>query len=417
MSARRLTLVFCLAEVCSMTGFATFAALLPGFVAEWSLSGTQAGWINGIFFAGYVAAVPLLVSLTDRRDPRHVYLAAAALTAVSSLGFALFADGFWPALIFRALAGVGLAGTYMPGLKSLTDHLGADHLPTATRGRSLAFYTATFSIGTSLSFLLAGVLDVRWGWPWAFGLAALGPAMAFLLIWRAVPPAAEDHLPPVEHHVLDFRPVLANARAMAYVLAYTLHNWELFALRSWIVGFLVFAQAQQAGGTTGIGWSATVLAAALNLLALPASVLGNEAAERFGRRRVVIAVMLLSAAAGGLFGFSAAWPFLVVLAVAVLYSLTVPGDSAAITTGAVAAARPGQRGQTMAVHSTIGFLGGFAGPLVFGVVLDLGGGDGTLLGWGLAFASSGLAVALGPLALLWLDRASSGGDDGGSTVR
>ncbi len=400
MSARRLTLIFCLAEICSMTGFATFAALLPGFVAEWSLSGTQAGWINGIFFAGYVAAVPFLVSLTDRRDPRHVYLAAAAITVVSSLGFALFADGFWPALIFRALAGVGLAGTYMPGLKSLTDHL-----PATARGRSLAFYTATFSIGTSLSFLLAGALAVRWGWAWAFGLAALGPAIAFLLIWRGVPPAAEEHLPPVEHHVLDFRPVLANARAMAYVLAYTLHNWELFALRSWIVGFLVFAQAQQAGDAFGVGWSATVLAAALNLLALPASVLGNEVAERFGRRRVVIAVMLLSALAGGLFGFSAAWPFLVVLAIAVLYGLTVPGDSAAITTGAVAAARPGQRGQTMAVHSTIGFLGGFAGPLVFGVVLDLGGGDGTLLGWGLAFASSGLAVALGPLALLWLDRA------------
>jgi len=92
MSARRLTLIFCLAEICSMTGFATFAALLPGFVAEWNLSGTQAGWINGIFFAGYVAAVPFLVSLTDRRDPRHVYLAAAAITVVSSLGFAIFAE-------------------------------------------------------------------------------------------------------------------------------------------------------------------------------------------------------------------------------------------------------------------------------------------------------------------------------------
>ena len=410
MSARRLTLIFCLAEVCSMTGFASFAALLPGFVSEWALSGTQAGWINGVFFAGYVAAVPLLVSLTDRRDPRHVYLAAAALTAFSSLGFALFADGFWAALVFRALAGVGLAGTYMPGLKSLTDHL-----PPAARGRSLAFYTATFSIGTSLSFLLAGALAARWGWSWAFGLSALGPAAAFLLIWRGVPPAAEDHLPPVQHHVLDFRPVLANARAMAYVLAYTLHNWELFALRSWIVGFLVFAQAQQAGGALGVGWSATVLAAALNLLAVPASILGNEAAERFGRRRVVAGVMLLSAATGAVFGFSAAWPFLLVLAVAVLYGLTVPADSAAITTGVVAAAPPGQRGQTMAVHSTVGFLGGFAGPLVFGVVLDLGGGDGTLPGWGLAFASSGLAVALGPLALLWLDRPPPRrGDDGGS---
>ena len=60
---------------------------------------------------------------------------------------------------------------------------------------------------------------------------------------------------------------------------------------------------------------------------------------------------------------------------------------------------------------------GIAGPLVFGVVLDLGGGDGTLLGWGLAFASSGLAVALGPLALLWLDRAPPRRGEGPGEVR
>ena len=405
MSALRLTLIFCLAEIASMTGFATFPALLPGFIETWSLSGTEAGWINGVFFAGYVAAVPLLVSLTDRRDPRHVYIVSALLTAASALGFALLAEGLWTALLFRALAGMGLAGTYMPGLKSLTDHLAP-----AARARSLAFYTATFSIGTSLSFLLAGELAAWLDWRWAFGLSALGPLFALLLIWRAVPPAAEEHLPPVEHHVLDFRPVLRNARAMAYVLAYTAHNWELFALRSWIVGFLVFAQTQQTAGALGGGWSATALAAALNLLALPASVLGNEAAQRFGRRAVVAGVMLISAAAGVIFGFSATWPFLAVLALAALYSVTVPGDSASITAGAVAAARPGERGKTMAVHSTIGFLGGFAGPLVFGVVLDLGGGPAALIGWGLAFASSSLAVLLGLLALLRLDPPAGSAD-------
>ncbi len=398
MSALRLMLVFCLAEIASMTGFATFPALLPGFIETWALSGTEAGWINGVFFAGYVAAVPILVSLTDRRDPRHVYIVSALLTAGASLGFALLAEGLWTALFFRVLAGMGLAGTYMPGLKALTDHL-----TPAARARGLAFYTATFSIGTSLSFLLAGELAVWLDWRWAFGLSALGPLLALLLIWRAVPPAAEEHLPPVEHHVLDFRPVLRNTRAMAYVLAYTAHNWELFALRSWIVGFLVFAQAQQAASAFGGGWSATGLAAALNLLALPASVLGNEAAQRFGRRTVVAGVMLVSAVTGVLFGFSAAWPFLVVLALAALYSVTVPGDSASITAGAVAAARPGERGKTMAVHSTVGFLGAFAGPLVFGVVLDLGGGPASLVGWGLAFAASSLAILLGCLALLRLD--------------
>ena len=90
----------------------------------------------------------------------------------------------------------------------------------------------------------------------------------------------------------------------------------------------------------------------------------------------------------------------VVLLLCLIYSMTVTADSAAITSGAVATALPGQRGATMAVHSFIGFAGAFVGPIVFGVVLDLAGGGGSTLAWGLAFLSSGLAVALGPVAML-----------------
>jgi Na+/melibiose symporter-like transporter len=54
-------------------------------------------------------------ALTDRIDARRVYLAGALLAAISTLGFTLTADGFWTALAWRTLGGVGLAGTYMPG--------------------------------------------------------------------------------------------------------------------------------------------------------------------------------------------------------------------------------------------------------------------------------------------------------------
>jgi MFS family permease len=142
----------------------------------------------------------------------------------------------------------------------------------------------------------------------------------------------------------------------------------------------------------------------MNLLGLPASVLGNEAARRFGRRRVVCVIMLISAGVACVLGFSASLPFLLVLLLCVVYGVTVPGESASLTAGAVAVAGPGQRGATMAMHSSIGFAGAFAGPLAFGVILDVAGGGESLLAWGLAFASSGLAVALGPLAILWLIR-------------
>ena len=45
-------------------------ALLPSLMLEWSLSKTEAGWVAGIFYAGYAVSVPVLMSLTDYVDPK-----------------------------------------------------------------------------------------------------------------------------------------------------------------------------------------------------------------------------------------------------------------------------------------------------------------------------------------------------------
>ncbi len=395
----------CIAEGLSVLGFSSVPALLPTFLDEWSLSNTAAGWLTGIYFAGYMAVVPVLVSLTDRVDPRRIYLIGAIASVASSLGFALFAEGFWSAMAFRALGGIGLAGTYMPGLKALTDHV-----PARMRSRAVAFYTASLSIGFALSFLLSGEIAVILGWRWAFALVALGPVIALVVFQFLVPPSEPHHLDaaPVGA-LLDFRPILRNRTAMGYVFAYGMHNWELFAYRSWIVTFLVFSQGLQVPGALGIAWSATALAALINVIALPSSVLGNEAAVKFGRRRILTLVMGASALVAVGTGFSAPLPFMVVVGVALLYSVTVSADSASLTAGAVEAAAPGQRGATMAVHSFIGFGGGFVGPLVFGVMLDLAGGRDSPFAWGIAFAGLGLVIALGPVFLAVFGRDSKTG--------
>src|SRR3546814_10399042 len=65
-------------------------------------------------------------------------------------------DGLWTGSLWRFLQGVGLAGTYMPGLKALTDRL-----PVSAQSRGVAFYTSSFGIGASLSFLFAGEIAAR----------------------------------------------------------------------------------------------------------------------------------------------------------------------------------------------------------------------------------------------------------------
>src|ERR1700748_2406983 len=83
------------AQVLTQIGAFTLPALLPGYIERWSLSKTEAGWLIGIFFAACVPAVPVLLALTDRLPAHNIYLIGTGLTALSHLGFALLADGFW----------------------------------------------------------------------------------------------------------------------------------------------------------------------------------------------------------------------------------------------------------------------------------------------------------------------------------
>jgi MFS family permease len=206
--------------------------------------------------------------------------------------------------------------------------------------------------------------------------------------------------------LLDFRPVFRNRRAMAYVLAYGAHCWELLGFRSWIVAFLAFSIALQPEGAWT--WRATAAAAAINLLGVPSSIIGNELARRFGRRRAATVVMLCAAATASVIGLIAGLSYWIVVVLFAVYGVFVTADSATLTAGSVAAAHPGQKGATMAMHSFAGFLTSFLGPLAFGVVLDLAGGNENATAWWLAFATMGAGVVLGPLILARLGRNGDG---------
>ncbi len=386
MTGPALAIAMCIAEVFGMLGFSTFPALIPTFEQEWGLTKTDAGWISGIYFAGYVAIVPVLTSLTDRIDPRRVILVSLVIGAAGALGFALWADGFWTALAFRSLQGAGLAGTYMPGLKALSDATeGSAH-----QSRYVAFYTSSFGVGAGLSYVAAGEITALLDWRWAFAVATVGSVVALVVIAAVLRPArapAQVHV----RHFLDFRPVLRNRTAMRYILGYAGHNWELFAMRSWMVAFLVFAQGGVADDTkTRI---ATALAAIVTLLGVPASIVGNELAVRFGRRRWILAVTGASMALSLVIGFTAGISWGLAVALSLIYGVLMTGDSAALTAGTIGAAEPGQRGATLAMHSFIGFMGGIVGPPAVGAVLDAVGRD-SVMGWGVAFFAVGFGSLL-----------------------
>jgi MFS family permease len=381
----------CLAEILSVSAIMYFPALLTNFQLEWGLSNTEAGWINGVYFAGYALAVPILVSLTDRVDARRIFLLSAGLGTVSMLGFGWLAQGTWTAAIFRFMAGISFAGTYMPGLRALSDRI------TGTgQSRAVTFYTSSITIGSSLSVFLAGWLANRLDWRLAAEIMALGPVLGILFFAIVVKPNKPQPSSQEEtSSFLDFQPVLQNRPAVGYMLGYAVHCWELFGFRSWMVAFLVFSLSLQPAAEFHL--NAQNLSTLILLVGVPASVLGNEGALRWGRRRFITVAMICSGVIGCIAGFSAGLPFAIVAGLCFVYCIAVMADSGSLTAGLVSAARNEERGRTMAIYSFVGFFMAFLAPLAVGGILDLSGNG--IFGWGLAFAALALVQMSGAV---WL---------------
>jgi len=384
----------CVGQLGSLLPHVVVPALLASFlIPEWHLSGAQAGLLAGSGAAGYMLAVPVLATLTDRIDARKILIAGSAVSTLGTVLFGLLAIGLWSGALCNAIAGIGFAGAYMPGLKALTDRL-----EPGDSSRAVTFYTSSFSVGVGLSFAVSQFVAENLGWRAGFLITAAGP-IVMLTASALLKPVQPK---PASGRLLNFAPVVRNTNAMGFVLGYGAHCFELYAIRTWIVAFWTFVVA-----THGQSWVPTPLLVSFvfSILAMPASILGNELALKLGRHRAITLVMLASAAVALVIGALSDKSPWVLLPLLLVYAVTVPADSGALTSGMTMAAHPANRGATMALHSTVGFGLSGLGAWTLGATLDAAGGTTSASAWTAAFAVLAFAVLLGPLALYWSRKA------------
>ena len=285
LEGRSVIVAMCLGQLGSLLPHVVVPSILAAFlIPEWHLSGAQAGLLAGSGAAGYMLTVPVLATLTDRIDARKILIAGSALSALGTLLFGLFATGLWSGALFNAIAGVGFAGAYMPGLKALTDRLAPGN-----SSRAITLYTSSFSFGVGVSFLVSQLVAEAWGWRSAFFVTAAGPLvmLTVCLLLRPVEPK------PASGRLLDFAPVFRNRKP-----------WDLFSATARIVSSCT--GSEPGSWRSGPSWLARnsdasiltpiVVSVVFSLLAMPASILGNEFALRVGRHRAISTVMFASAA-------------------------------------------------------------------------------------------------------------------------
>jgi MFS family permease len=397
----RWLLTLCLVQLFIMMVFMNYSAILPQLKEEWSMNNTMAGSILSVYQLGYIASGVLLSALTDRLNTRNIFIAAALWSGSANLLFALYAHDYQSALVLRALTGIGMGGTYMPGIKLVAERFAANE-----RGRAIGIYVGSLMLGASLSLALTGWCSAALGWRGAFiGCSIcvfLGAALS-LLVFRGYRPPV--HQASDRHKGLTAE-TLGNRSALLMILGYASHMWEMYAMRGWIAPFFTAALLAH-GLTKGVaaGWAATGAALAVGIGALGTALTGSLS-DRLGRTKTVSLIMTGSAFCSFSFGWLADWHPLLLLFLGLIYGFLVSAESPVFSTALTELVNPAYLGAAMGLQSLIGYTLAMISPTVFGWALDLTRNlrwHGLPADWGIAFATAGLGGLAGPV-FMWLLR-------------
>ncbi|MDE3112306.1 MAG: MFS transporter [Chloroflexota bacterium] len=359
------------------------AGVVPLLQQEWSTSAALMGAVVGAYQLGYAVAVLVVLPLTDRFSARRVVLASVVITLAASLAFALLARDPVTAIVLRVIAGAGLAGAYMPGVRIV-----AAAADPARRGRAVGLYVSAFYLGSSLSLLFTGILLGPVGWRGA--ALALASATALALVVTLATPIATAR--PAGRARLD-PSVVREPRLLGAVVAYAGHTWELYAARGWLAAFFAVVLAARTGSpleasAVGSQWAAGMLA--LGVLGVS---LGGLVSDRAGRHASAAVFALASGVLSIVLGTLGAAPWPVVVAVGCLLGLLISADSAIYST-LVTETVPAERlGSAQAIQASIGFLAASAAPAAAGLATDVG------LGWPGVFATAGAASILAAVVM------------------
>lgn len=377
----------------NLVPFSSYIAVLPLTREEWGLNSAQAGAIYSAYLAGYAAAALFVVPLPDRWGCRPVVLGSVLLSSLGHLAFPLLAQDFFSAIVLRFVAGLGMVGVYMTGLRLI-----GERFAQRWRGAAMGVYTSCAYGAMSLSLALTAALIPALGWRDAYLTAAIFSLFSLPLAYLALrggegrlsPGSARLHLSVIREKVVRL-----------VVLGYVAHSWELFLVRTWLPSFLVgllLAQGytQPEALSRGAGLAALFLA-----MGGLGPFLGGALSDRVGRTRAAALILLLAGLVSLSLGWLGGMPWWLLIPLGLFYGLALAADSSLYTTTLLEAVPPFRMGSALAVQSFSGFAAGIVSPIASGWVLDRLSGE---VAWGVGFGLGGVFALAGFVGMLSLAR-------------
>src|SRR5437868_1708168 len=279
-----------------------YAFALTAIQNEFGLSAAAAGGLASVTLIASGFGGLFVVILSDKigraRALMFSILAYSIFTALNAS-----ATNVWQVVLWRVLVGLGLGGEWAAGSVLVAETWPAEH-----RGKAISLMQSGWAIGVIVAAIMTALILPNYGWRWLFVIGVF-PGLLTLWIRRNIQEPEiwkksrerQQQKPAAMPAAAIFRQPLLRSTIMTLLMGSSLmfSYWGLF---TWIPAYLSTPLASGGAGMTIVKSSSWIIPVQVGAFFGYASF--GFFADRFGRRPVFIAFVLLAAAIVPIYGLS-----------------------------------------------------------------------------------------------------------------
>ncbi len=336
-----------LAELLSLSLWFSATAVIPSLAVEWALDDTDKAWLTMSVQIGFVVGTFLsaFFNLPDILNARYLFAACAILGALFNGVIGVGVDDPQTTFFLRFFTGVCLAGVYPPGMKIMATWFKKG------RGMAIGMLVGALTLGSASPhlFKVVGTPD----WRDLMLIASACSVVAGLICLLFV----KDGPHQVGGARFDWHFIgraWSNPAVRLANFGYLGHQWELYAMWTWISLFLLasFQRMQMQ--------SATVLAALATFSVIGIGgvgcVVAGLLADRYGRTTITIVSMVVSGCCCLVVGLFFGGPAWMLVTICLLWGFFIVADSAQFSASITELSEPAYVGTTLTLQTCVGFL-------------------------------------------------------------
>ncbi|MBL8582740.1 MAG: MFS transporter [Rhizobiaceae bacterium] len=339
----RVLATLCVSVVLSMTTWFSATAVTPELRVAWNLSDSAVAWMTNGVQLGFVTGA-LLASLVNLPDIVRLnrLMATASVLAAASNALLLLEPGALGAVLCRFATGAALAAVYPPAMKLVATWF------VRSRGLALGLVVGALTLGSSMPHLFR-TITAQIDWQAVIALssvASLCAGASFLLFAREGPF-------PFGKAVFNLRQtgrVFRDRHLFLVNIGYFGHMWELYAMWAWL---LIFIQS------SGVAAFDPQTASLITFTVIAAGFLGcfggGLLSDRFGRTATTAGFMIVSGTCAIAIGLAFNGPGWLLFSIALLWGITVIGDSPLFSAAVTEIAEQDVVGTALSLQMGIGF--------------------------------------------------------------